>query len=52
MFLLDMTMSFLLNTEEEKSLSVKLSCGRIVRQHDKQTQRSVNLEDIYDNKVY
>ena len=52
MFLWDMTMSFLLNAEEDKSLSAKFSCGRIVQQHNKQTQRSVNLENIHDNKVY
>ena len=43
-------MSFLLSAEEEKSLSIKFQIGRIVLQHDKQNQGSVDPWIIIVNK--
>ena len=38
LFLLEISMSLLLSTEKEKSLSAKFPNGRIVLQYDKQNQ--------------
>ena len=51
LFLLEISMSFLLSAEEEKSLSVKFQNGRIVLQHDKQNQGLVDPWIIIVNKV-
>ena len=42
LFLLEISMQFLLSSEQEKSLFVKFPNGRIVLQHDKQNQGSVD----------